>query len=265
MIDFCYDNQYLSDYGFTVGYVSTDNKGVQVKEGIKLTFNKRIKNGGKVYTLSGANYDTCYTTTFEIFKNPKTSDSLIITSDEFRDIMRWLNRREYLQFYCITDDDSETQYYNASFNVRKILNHNKLIGISLEMLTDSPLGFGQQQTINFNVSDKDITFLMSDISDEIGYIYPDIYIEVNRDGDLQIDNLTYGTTTIINNCVMNEKIKISGAGMIIETDNDEHKQTISKDFNYVFPKIQNDIRNRQNKFKFSLPCKVKMQYTPIVR
>lgn len=265
--DFCYDNQYLSDYGFIICKITSSNSGITVEEGQKLTFNKRQKSGGYTYAIASANYNACYTTTFEICKNPKIhrGKEMIITSDEFRDIMRWLNRRKFLQFYSITDDESETQYFNASFNVKKIIIRDKLIGISLEMLTDSPVGFGQQQTFNFNVSDTSTTFLLSDVSDELGYIYPDVEIEISRNGNLQIDNLTYGETTIIKNCVMNEKIRIYGAGMIIETDNDGHKQTLTRDFNFVFPKIQNDIKNRQNKFKFSLPCKVRMKYTPIIR
>lgn len=268
MIDFYYDNQYLSDYGFIIGYLTSSNKGKSVTEGAKLTFNKRIKNTGKSYTLASAKYDTYYTTSFEIFKNPKLfkGKEMVISSDEFRDIMRWLNRREYLPFYFVPDNGDDTEkYYNASFNLQKINVGKNLIGISLTIETDSPVGYGQTQTYKYTVSDQKKEFLLADISDEIGYIYPDLKIVIDRPGDLTISNTTFNTTTTIKNCKVDETITIKGETQIIETDSNEHKQTLWKDFNYEFLKIGNTIKSRQNRITFSLPCKVELSYTPTIK
>ena len=102
--DFCYDNQYLSDYGFIICKITSSNSGVSVSEGSKLEFKKMSKNGGKQHSLTNVKYASCFTTTFEICKNPDVNDTLIISQDEFRDIMRWLNRREFLPFYFIPYD-----------------------------------------------------------------------------------------------------------------------------------------------------------------
>lgn len=310
--DFYFDNQYLSDYGFLICKITSSNSGVTVEEGQKLTFNKRQKSGSNTYTLASANYSTCYTTTFEICKNPDVNDTLIISQDEFRDIMRWLNRREYLPFYFIPYDrnlnkiiidvelkikalkekeitpaieskiktlneklyslkakrdslESETKYYNASFNVQKIYVGKNLIGISVTMETDSPVGYGQTQTYRYTVTDQKKEFLLSDVSDEIGCIYPDLKIVIDRPGDLTISNTTFNTTTIIKNCKVDETITIKGDTQIIQTDSDEHKQTLTKDFNFEFLKIGNTIKSRQNRITFSLPCKVELTYTPSIK
>lgn len=266
--DFYYDNQYLSDYGFLICKITSSNSGVTVEEGQKLTFNKRQKSGSNSFTLASANYSTCYTTTFEICKNPQIykGKEMVITSDEFRDIMRWLNRREYLPFYFVPDSGDDTEkYYNASFNLQKIYIGKDLIGISLTMETDSPVGYGQTQTYRYTVTDQKKEFLLSDVSDEIGCIYPDLKIVIDRPGDLTISNTTFNTTTIIKNCKIDETITIKGDTQIIETDSDEHKQTLTKDFNFEFLQIGNTIKSRQNRITFSLPCKVELTYTPSIK
>ena len=268
MKDFFYDNQYLSDYGFIIGYITSSNKGKSVAEGVKLTFNKMLKNSGKLHTLASVKYDTCYTTTFEICKNPHIykGKEMVISSDEFRDIMRWLNRREYLPFYFVPDSGDDTEkYYNASFNLQKIYVGKNLIGISLTMETDSPVGYGQTQTYRYTVTDQKKEFLLSDVSDEIGCIYPDLKIVIDRPGDLTISNTTFNTTTIIKNCKVDETITMKGDTLIIQTDSDEHKQTLTKDFNGEFLKIGNTIKSRQNRITFSLPCKVELTYTPSIK
>lgn len=268
MIDFYYDNQYLSDYGFIIGYLTSSNKGKSVTEGVKLTFNKIVKNDGKNQSLASAKYDTCYTTSFEIFKNPKIhrGKEMVITSDEFRDIMRWLNRREYLPFFFIPKSGDEAEkHYNASFNVQKIYVGKNLIGISLTMETDSPVGYGQTQTYRYTVTDQKKEFLLTDISDEIGCICPDLKITIERAGDLTISNTTFNTTTEIKNCKVDEVITIKGDTQIIQTDSDEHRQTLRNDFNYEFLKIGNTIKSRQNRITFSLPCKVELSYTPTIK
>lgn len=264
--DFMYDGQYLSDYGFMIANITTNEQKPVISEGSILTFEKTTRNRGKSYSLLSTSYDGTYTTSFDICKNPSFYDDLEITNDEFRDLMRWLNRREFLQFCFIPDNGDETEkYWNASFNVEKINVGKCLIGLRLTMETDSAIGYGQEITLNYNVSDTDTVFTLSDMSDEIGYIYPDITIKILRDGDLRIFNQTYKETTEIKNCIADETITIIGQAMIIKTDSETHSATLSKDFNYTFPKVGNTIDNRQNKYSFSLPCKVKIRYKPLIK
>lgn len=258
--DFVYDGQYLSDYGFFVGKIGSGDNFI-IEKGAKLVFDKIPKNYGRRHLLASASYDGAYSAQFDIFKNPEINNDLFLTDDEFRDLMRWLNRREYLQFCFIPDNGEETEkYYDASFNVDKILVDGRCLGLHLTMETNSAKGYGQELVSRYNISDTNIIFTLADMSDEVGYTYPDVVIEIMRDGDLRICNQTLQHTTEIKNCVVGEKITMQGALGIIQTDNEDHK--LADDFNFNFLKIGNTINNRQNKLSFSLPCKITIKYRP---
>lgn len=96
-IDFEYDNQYLSDYGFIICDFNFSSGANEVDAGSTITFNKISRHSGKRYGLSSTQYDECITTSFDICKNPDIYDpeDMEISNDEYRDIMRWLNRREF--------------------------------------------------------------------------------------------------------------------------------------------------------------------------
>lgn len=264
--DFMYDGQYLSDYGFIIAQITTSDTKTVINEGSVITFEKASSNFGKKYSLLSAKYDGVYTTTFDICKNPDLNDDFEITSDEFRDLMRWLNRREYLQFCFIPDKGEETEkYYDAFFNVEKIIVKDYLIGLHLTVETNSAMGYGQEQSIKYTVSDTSAIFSLADMSDDIGYTYPDVTIEILRSGDLSIYNHTWQENTSIKNCVLGETITMHGNTMIIETDDENHQKTLGKDFNCQFVKIGNTIKNRYNKLSFSLPCRVTIKYKPNIK
>lgn len=268
-IDFEYDNQYLNDYGFIVCDFNFSNGANEVDAGSAITFNKVSRNSGKIYSLTSTQYDECITSTFDICKNPDIYDpeDMIITNNEYREIMRWLNRREFLKFQVIDEkeDDFEKEdcYYNASFNVDKIKINEKLCGLRLTMETDKPFGYGEEQIISWHFINGSMTKTLTDISDEVGYIYPTVAITCNADGDLSLYNELEGCNTLIKNCKVGEVITLSGDTHIITTIYDSHD--ISNDFNYDFFRIGNTINNRNNRISASLPCDVEIKYTPIIK
>lgn len=261
--DFYFDGQYLSDYGYMICQINNKTDGT-VNAGSKITFNKVKRNGGKRYSLCSADYDECYTTSFEICKNPDLYDDLQITNDEYRDLIRWLNRREFLQFYFV-EDDGETIYYNCSFDVDKVVFNEVMIGLLLTMTTDSPFGYGQEMKTRWTINDVERVFKLSDISDEIGITYPDLTIKITKDGNLNLRNLTTGCNMVINNCVANEVITVNGDTRIVTTDNVQHAKTLYNDFNFEFFTIGNTIDNRLNKVIATLPCVVDVTYNPVVK
>lgn len=165
-IDFEYDNQYLSDYGFIICDFNFSSGANEVDAGSTITFNKISRHGGKRYGLSSTQYDECVTTSFDICKNPDIYDpeDMEISNDEYRDIMRWLNRREFLKFQVIDDGNDnferDTCYYNASFNVDKIKINEKLCGMRLTMETDKPFGYGQEQSVSWTFSDSNVSKIL---------------------------------------------------------------------------------------------------------
>ena len=106
-IDFEYDGQYLSDYGFIICDFNSSYGIAEASAGSVITFNKIQRDNGRKYGLSSTQYSECVSATFDICKNDDIweRDQLEITNDEYRDLMRWLNRREFLSFQLVDDTD----------------------------------------------------------------------------------------------------------------------------------------------------------------
>lgn len=268
-VDFEYDGQYLSDYGFMIcDFDGAGDKDV-TSAGSNVTFTKVSRNYGKNYSLGGTSYDECVKTTFQICKKPddcgKSSVDMVITNDEYRDLMRWLNRREFLKFQVFDEDDEErtTCYFDVSFNVSKIKIGGALYGLELALESNRPFGYGQELSATYTFLDVSKSYIFSDISDEIGYIYPDMTIVCNADGDLSIYNELENCTTTIKNCSYGETITISGSAQTIASTYTSHD--IANDFNYEFFRIGNTINTRSNRITVSKPCQVTIRYCPVIK
>lgn len=131
------------------------------------------------------------------------------------------------------------------------------------METNKPFGYGQEITVSWDISDIAKTYVLSDMSDEIGYTYPTMAITCNRAGDLSIHNETENCTMVIKNVSEGEVITVDGSTGIIESSLDSHK--IYDDFNFEFFRIGNTINNRDNKISVSIPCNLELTYAPIIK
>ena len=270
-IDFEYDGHYLSDYEFIVCDFDYSSGIAVVGAGSQITFDKVTRNRGKKYSLVNSTYDECITATFDICKNPEiytTDKEMVITNDEYRDLMRWLNRRDFNPFRLIPDDcdsdvERETCYYNASFNIEKIMYADELIGLRLTMESDKPFGYGQEVSATWTFTSANTFKIIADQSDEIGYTYPDLVITVQSDGDLTIHNELLDRSMVIKNCTYGEVITISGYEQMISTSISSHN--VMNDFNFEFLRIGNTLEERNNKITSSLPCKMIISYKPIIK
>lgn len=264
--DFCFDNQYLSDYGFIIaefGAIDTET----INQGSDIVLSTVPINHGSKYLKSASSYEGVITSEFRIIKSPE-SDNYVITDDEYRDIVRWLNRKDYCTLHFISDSDEETVtcFYDATFNVSQVYdNLRRLVALDLSMTTNRPFGYGQMQSSKMTFSGNGEERKLTDISDEIGLTVPDMQIKINRSGDLTLENITTESALVIKNCIYGETITINGDMKIISTDSAEHRETIANDFNYEFVTIGNTIDNRFNRFIASIPCEVTISYHPVVK
>lgn len=264
-LNFEYDGNYLSDFGFIVCAFDYSSGTTNVSAGSEISFNTVSRNSGKHYGLTSTTYDSCIRAEFDICKNPELHDDLTISNDEYRDLMRWLNRRKFLPFRIENEDDtvSDTCYYDASFNIEKIKIAEKLCGLHLTMETNRPFGYGATVKNTWSISDTATVCKLYDISDEIGEIYPDVEITVNEDGNLTVYNELTDCTMYIANCTNGEVITIHGLSQIIESSVSGHD--IANDFNFIFLKIGNTIDDRLNEITVSLACDLTISYAPIIK
>lgn len=266
-IDFEYDGQRLSDYGFIICDFNSADGWDDVEAGANITFNKVTKNQGKSFSLASAEFEDCITATFGICKNPDLyePEEMEIAPHEFHNLMRWLNRREFLKF-CVYDEDENKEriiYYNASFNVSKIKLHEILYGLQVEMETDRPFGYGLEEIINLSFPTAESSCIVLDKSDDIGSIYPLMRITCSQAGDLEITNKFNSTKSKVKGCKTGEIITLDCESQIIQTSIPEHD--LCDDFNYEFIRLGNIFRNNENVIVASIPCEIEMRYSPIIK
>lgn len=277
-LDFEYDGQLLSDYGFIICNFDYGSGATEVSSGATITFSKKSHNGGKRFSKVGASYDECISASFDICKNPDINlpEGMEITKEEFADIGRWLNRREFLKFRIIennkVDLDSQACFFNASFNISKITINETLYGIRLSMETDSPFGYGQERVHKWSLTDSETTVSLYDQSGDIGFLYPEVIIKSGIDGDITLKNEMTGCTTVVKNCSVGETITLHGDTLVITTDKTTHK--IYDDFNFNYFTIGNIFENTENKITILLsktsstpttPTTITIKYNPIIK
>lgn len=102
---------------------------------------------------------------------------------------------------------------------------------------------------------------LNDTSYEEGYIYPQMEITVKEDGDLIIHNSIENRETCITNCRANEVITMDYP--VIKSSDSSHN--IQNDFNWTFFRIANTYNNSRNDLVVTLPCSIKIKYSPIVK
>lgn len=104
---------------------------------------------------------------------------------------------------------------------------------------------------------------LNDTSYEEGYIYPEMEIMVKADGDLTIHNSMENRETYIANCKANEVITLNYP--VIKSSLQSPSRNIQNDFNWTFFRVANTYNNSRNDLVISLPCSIKIKYSPIVK
>lgn len=258
--DFYYDGERLSDYNCVVGSFGDD--GISDRSlGSNLTFNTAPQLSGQHYLLASTQYGEVLTAEFDILKNPCGDDyTEYFTQEESRAIMRWLNRRAYLKFVPIyaSGEAHDDIYFEGSFNVTAKLINGKVIGFSLILTTNRPFGLLEDVSYEFNL-DSSTTYTITDISDEVGFIYCNATITCLESGDLNISNGIESRTTTIKNVTAGEVITMNWP--MIETSVSGHK--IQNDFDFNFIRIANTYDDRVNVFVSNLSCSISLTYNPI--
>lgn len=257
--DFEFDGYFLSDKGFIICKFGT-NGTETFSNGSYITFNTVSTQRGAKHELTGVEYTDCLSTNFQICKHPCKTTDVEISVDELRDVMRWLNRKEFHKFKLLNDEYINI-FFEASFNVSKIEIDGKTIGLELEMITNRPFAIHEPIPITIQNLQENGTKKIYSESDDEGYIYPEMEITINSNGNLEIYNSLENRTMRIANCKAGEVITIKYP--IIKSSLPNHM--IQNDFNWKFFRIANSLKDRVNELTISLPCTIKMKYSPIVK
>lgn len=253
---FTFDDKTSDEYGLMVcefdGNSSTDTSGGTIE--FTLT-SSPIKN--RWYKSGNANYTEAIKFGFQVIKQ----DFKPIDPYEYSALERWLQRKDGFKDFTITRLDYDTIHFNAQLTVSPISVAGDIMGLSISGVTDAPYGFGQLITLKAKTENSIGTLVFADMSDEIGYIYPDIEIDISSACNLKITNETSGEFFKLDNCVDNEIINIDG--QILEINSTALSHKIYNNTNFKFPRIINDFNKRTNIFKIEGNCSLTMKYRPI--
>lgn len=258
--DFEYDGINLSDKGFILCHFGGSEGLETVSDGCQITFNTVPVLGGSKHNLMSTEYEECLEDTWQICKYSCGNDIQEITETEHRELTKWLNRKRFLKLR-ILDEAHIDLYYEAFFNVSKVEIDGKLFGFELEVKTNAPFAYRTPKTITIKNLVENGKHSINDISHEEGYIYPHTEITVNVDGDLNIHNAIEDRNTYIGGCKAGETIIMDYP--VIQSDKSSHN--IQNDFNWNFFRVANTFENSRNDLTVSIPCTIKIKYSPIVK
>lgn len=261
--DFEYDGKRLSDFGLMVLSFNGVNNDT-ASSGADTTFRQVRTAGGDNYNLYSSTYDSAYSITFQIGKNPcklLNQEEMHFSPIEISKIQSWLCQDEYCKFK-INQDGYENIYWNATFSSKQILINGRIVGLELSLFTDAPYAYLEEIEIIKEVK-KDKPFDIYSLSDEIGNIRPYLEVTMKETGEkFVLSNSLDSLTTEVENVSENEVITFYGRTQNITSSLDRE---IADDFNYHYPIIGNTKDTRLNKYISNLDCEIKIKYSPIIK
>lgn len=261
-LDFEYAGRKLSSYGMILCKFGSDGGVETLSDGSEITFNTIPVLGGTKHRLVSTTYDSCLETTLQICKYSCAGDIREITATEHREITKWLNRKNFLKFKFL-DENNIDLYHEAIINISKIEIDGKLMGLELNVFTNRPFALHEPRTIVINNTKSNGTYSLNDTSYEEGYIYPFMEITVHQSGDLKIHNAIEDRSTFIGKCVAGEIITMDYP--VIQSSLSSSEHDLNNNFNWNFFRIANTYENSRNDLTISLPCTIKIKYSPIVK
>lgn len=257
--DFEYAGRTLSSFGCIL--CSFGEKGIEtVSDGCEVAFNTVPTLNGSKHNLTSVQYEDCLESTLQLCKHSCNGGIQEITEPEHRELIRWLSRNKFLKFK-ILDEDHIDLYYEAHFDINKIEMNGAIYGLELTVKTNRPFALKEPRTIVINNTIQNGRHSINDTSYEEGYIYPHMEIAIKQDGDLKIHNAIENRTTYIADCRVGEIVTLDYP--VIQSSDSSHN--IQNDFNWTFFRIANTYDNSRNDLTISLPCSIKIRYSPIVK
>ena len=253
---FTFDNKTSDEYGLMVCEFSNNSPSDTSGGTIEFSLTSSPTQN-RWYKSGNANYTEAIKFEFQVAKQNFEK----IDSYEYSAIVRWLQRKDKFREFTITKKDYDYALFYTQLNVSPVQVGKEIVGLTISGTTDSPYAYGQLITKNVRTENGIGTLAFADMSDEIGYIYPDIEIDISSACNLKITNETAGEFFKLDNCVDNEVININGQFLEINSTALSHK--IYNDTNFKFPRIVNDFNKRTNVFKIDGNCSLTMKYRPI--
>lgn len=257
--DFIFRGETLSSHGYMICEFDNRSSASTVTTDSQKEFASIPMFNGKYHPILYHTYGSSLIMEMDICKL-EDSDSQLITPEESALIKRWLNSSNSHELR-LCDENYSNYFWNGTFNVEEVHYALGCIGFHLTFTSTAPFGYKDKVELSGSVV-KNGTIIIDDISDEEGYIYPDITITLKSSGDLRITNDFDRRETVVRRCVSGETLTFTHLLQILSS-NGSHE--LGDDFNYKFIRINNKYDKTVNRLTFSLPCTYSISYNPIAK
>ena len=287
--DFEFNNRRLSEFGMILCQFGGSNGVETITDGASISFTTVPTMNGSKHNLTSVSYEDCLEATWQICKHSCSGGIQEITPIEHRNLTAWLVRKKFLKLK-ILDESNIDLYHEAKIDVSRIEIDGKLYGFELTVKTNRPFALkadvdaypqhtvDENDEIIYGTQDGDryqyyslgkvYKASLNDTSYEEGYIYPQMEITIGNIDDIPVNerNLT------IHNSIENREMYIANVSTneviildypVIQSSDSSHN--IQNDFNWTFFRIANTYDNSRNDLVISLPCSIKIKYSPIVK
>lgn len=270
--DFEYDGKRLSEFNMIICSFNGSSGIESVSSGADITYNQQKSSGSNTFHLQSCAYDSPYSSTIQICRNPCQTDSprdMYLSPTEISDLQTWLCRKSFHKFK-IEQDGYLHIHWNAVFTSKQINLGGRTVGLELTMYTDSPYAYLNEVVHEFHFDTHDIHD-SNDVARKHfqtpaqaeGYTYPDLEIKIQDEGyDGKLSLWLNGRKTEIKGCQTQELITIKGRQQVICTSNNDHD--IAKDFNFIFPRMDRDYQEHTNYLSADLACDITLRYFPVI-
>ena len=255
--DFIFDGRALSEFGYILVFENTedamDTSNMEMKT---------IKGARNDKSLGvGYSYGDNLTATYLIMKNfcEFPEDDLNLTDEDVSELTRWLCRKQYKWFRYVDDDGATSDvWYQGYWTVQKEYAGDSVIGLKITLHTNAPYGYSRIIKHFSNETAFDINVN----TDEEGYIYPTVTIQLAEGGELHFINTTENRDMELKNCVAGETITIeNGDVQQIGSTNTAHDWI--HEFNYKYPRFVTSYGNLENHFTINKQADITLEYREI--
>lgn len=258
MTDFIFDGEKLSDYGYML--CSFDSDTIETIPISTSNFNEIKSPLSDASHKISVEYSENLSKTIQIMKkNCIDNDQYEITDEEISAMTKWLCRKEYKWFQWINKDIACQNFYEVYFRLSKIEIAGMCVGLELSIISNRPYALSPVIEISKTITSTDNLLTINIDNDDEGYIYPDVEITINQDGNLVITNQFDNKRSVINNCVIGEVINLIGND-VLQITSSISGHDLSSDFNYNFLRLCNKYNQSNNILKIDLDCDIKISY-----
>jgi hypothetical protein len=199
---------------------------------------------------------------------------------QYRNIVKWLQgsrgfrKLTFAQGNLLPNESQNIHFDAVVERIDRLKLRNNIIGLEIYFRTSQAYGYGDVVSTTIQASAEHVALQYLGGTDFVTFeddyftdIKPDLHIEVRKDGDFSMKNLTNDTTFTVPDCVAGEildykgkrGICVSSIRGVVTGDGSFSKFRLSRS-----PNEQYDYRKGNNEIKIYTPSYVTISYTPTI-